>query len=126
MTDDASGELLSSADDLATWAEREGWLDDSVLFSTKVDAKRTARLRMGIRLEVEGTNTRFLEFELVAENATVTEPAPEGAFEVTRPVAEGDLFGFELVVEGRPLKILARTFRVVEHGETSRSIPQRR
>ena len=42
----------------------------------------------------------------------------------SRPKAGGtERFGLQLDVDGRPLKIAARAFRVIEHGERTRSVP---
>lgn len=65
----AGAVVLESDAALADWAEHEGWLDDSVLLSTRIEGGGTARLRMGLRREVDGATERLFEFELVAEDA---------------------------------------------------------
>lgn len=130
----ASQTLLTNGAELATWAEHEGWLDDSVLVSVKVDASGRAHIRMGLRLhdtsrrKRAGFNRdaeRFFEFSLIAEDARLPKAELAGAFEVTTLAEAAHRFGLELDLGGRSATILAKRFRVVEHGEVERVVALR-
>jgi hypothetical protein len=121
---------LATEDALSEWAEDEGWLDDSVLFATRAVGK-SLHLVMGLRLleaaqdprkNFNRTSERYYEFTLVADDA-VRSPTPAGApplgrFEIVgfAPRRAGR-FGLVMNLGDKRLTVVAKRFRVLEHGE---------
>jgi hypothetical protein len=123
--------VLSSADALSAWAEDEGWLDDSVLVSARLEATGRARIRIGLRVledvddprdRFNRTSERFFELSLEGDDPVLPRSRPTGPFEVRSMAKEGRRFGLVLDVRGRPFTVLARRYRVIIHGEVRRAV----
>ena len=123
--------LIASLAELGAWAEDEGWLDDSVVVSARVDASKSARVRIGLRVDDASSGGKrnfnrktqtFFELSLVAEDAVLSKATPTGGFEVASWVEKRDRFGLELDVGGRSLTVVGKRFRVIHHGSIRRAV----